>query len=74
MNIYEFLDTLMTHVYTIPEGKMFYLCGDWNSRCGDLSDFVEGVDNLPERSIVDFKCNSYGNIFCNFLKDINCCI
>jgi hypothetical protein len=41
VNIYECLNTLMTRVYTIPNGKMYYLCGDWNSRCGDLSDFVE---------------------------------
>ena len=23
---------------------------------------------------MDFKCNSYGSIFCDFLIDVNCCI
>lgn len=66
VNIYEFLDTLMTQVYTIPDGKMFYLCENCNSRCGDLSNFVEGVDNLPECSIVDFKFDRYGSMLCDF--------
>ena len=28
--------------------------GDFNSRCGDLKDYIEGVDNLCDREIVDF--------------------
>ncbi|VDI27419.1 Hypothetical predicted protein [Mytilus galloprovincialis] len=68
------METLMTHIYTIPNGHAFYICGDWNSRCSDFSDFIEGVDQLPERNIVDFQHNSYGSVFCDFLIDVNCCI
>ncbi|CAC5368340.1 unnamed protein product [Mytilus coruscus] len=53
---------------------MFYLCGDWNSLCGDMLDYIPGVDSLPERHVVDFKCNTYGSIFCDFLSDVSCCI
>ncbi|CAC5417977.1 unnamed protein product [Mytilus coruscus] len=74
VNVYEFLESLMTQMYTIPKGNQFYLCGDFNSRCGDLNDFVEGVDTLPERQVVDYKTNKYGSIFCEFLADINCCM
>ncbi|CAC5371890.1 unnamed protein product [Mytilus coruscus] len=45
-------------IYTIPNENMFYLCGDWNSRCGDMLDYIPGVDSLPERHVVDFKCNT----------------
>ncbi|CAC5421696.1 unnamed protein product [Mytilus coruscus] len=62
VNVYEFLESLMTQIYTIPNGNQFYLCGDFNSRCGDLNDFVEGVDTLPERQVVDYKT-----------KRIKCC-
>ncbi|VDH90239.1 Hypothetical predicted protein [Mytilus galloprovincialis] len=74
VNVHDFMETLMTHIYTIPNGHAFYICGDWNSRCSDFSDFIEGVDQLPERNIVDFQHNSYGSVFCDFLIDVNCCI
>ncbi|CAG2186873.1 unnamed protein product [Mytilus edulis] len=35
---------------------------------------VRGVDNLPEREVIDFKANSYGEIFCEFLSNVNCCV
>ncbi|CAG2245923.1 unnamed protein product [Mytilus edulis] len=74
VNIHEFFDILMTNIYTIPQGKPFYICGDWNSRCSDLPDSIEGIDKLPQRNVVDFQHNGYGNIFCDFLTDVNCCI
>ncbi|CAG2188857.1 unnamed protein product [Mytilus edulis] len=74
VNVHEFLESLMSQMYTIPKGNQFYLCGDFNSRCGDLNDFVEGIDTLPERQVVDYKTNKYGSIFCEFLADINCCM
>lgn len=74
VNIHEFMETLMTQLYTIPQGNMFYLCGDWNSRSSGLSDSIEGIDSLPERNVIDFQTNGYGSIFCDFLIDVNCCI
>ncbi|CAC5396569.1 unnamed protein product [Mytilus coruscus] len=63
VNIYEFLDSLSSDIYTIPNGSPFYLFGDWNSRVSDMPDFIEGIDILPERNVVDFTNNSYGDIF-----------
>ncbi|CAG2195601.1 unnamed protein product [Mytilus edulis] len=74
VNAQEFFDNIIGDIYTIPNENMFYLCGDWNSRCGDMLDYIPGVDSLPERNVVDFKCNTYGSIFCDFLSDISCCI
>ncbi|CAC5379308.1 unnamed protein product [Mytilus coruscus] len=64
----------MTKVYTVPQGNAFYMCGDWNSRCSDFTDSITGIDNLPDRHVVDFQCNSYGKVFCEFLTDVSCCI
>ena len=64
----------MSQIYSIPDGRMFYLCGDWNSRCADFQDSIQGVDTLPKRNVVDFQHNSYGGSFCYFLIDVNCCI
>ncbi|CAG2188375.1 unnamed protein product [Mytilus edulis] len=68
VNVHEFFDNLMTKVYTVPQGNPFYMCGDWNSRCSDFVDSITGIDNLPDRHVVDFQCNSYGKVFVNFLQ------
>ena len=74
VNVHEFLDTLMTQVYTIPHGNPFFLCADWNSRRSDFVDFIPGIDLLRERQTVDYQYNMYGKLFTDFLVDINCCI
>ncbi|CAG2243430.1 unnamed protein product [Mytilus edulis] len=73
-NAYEFFDTLMSQIYSIPNGCPFYICGDFNIRIGDMKDYIPGVDNLPEREVIYFKANSYGEIFCEFLSNVNCCV
>ncbi|CAC5356045.1 unnamed protein product [Mytilus coruscus] len=45
-----------------------------NSRVSDIEDYIQGIDLLPERNVVDFTPNSYGDLFCEFLSNINCCI
>ena len=51
-----------------------YICGDFNSRLGDLVDYIEGVNEVPPRDILDFSKNAHGQHFCNFLTDSNCCV
>jgi hypothetical protein len=36
-----------------------------------LSDFIEGIDDLPERNVVDCTCNSYGEMLVDFLVFVN---
>ena len=64
----------MSQIYSIPNGNPFYICGDFNSRIGEMEDFIPGVDELPEREVIDSKSNSYGEIFCEFLSNVNCCV
>ncbi|VDH91823.1 Hypothetical predicted protein [Mytilus galloprovincialis] len=70
-NVNEFFETLMTKIYTLPQGSPFYLCGDWNSRCSDSN---AGIDSVPERHVIDFHHNGYGSTSCDFLIDVNGCI
>ncbi len=39
-----------------------------------MHDYLEGVDPVPEREVIDFKTNSYGGLLCEFLISTNCCI
>ena len=52
----------------------FYICGDFNAHYGDMADFTEGVDQLPERQVLDFTLNGYSDLFIDFLINVNCCI
>ncbi len=52
----------------------FYVCGYFNSHVGNASDFIEGVDMIPERDTVDFTRNMYGDKFEYFLISVNCCM
>lgn len=73
-NVHDFFDSLMSQIYSIPNGNPFYICGDFNSRIGEMEDFIPGVDELPEREVIDYKSNCYGEIFCEFLSNVNCCV
>jgi len=50
------------------------ITGDFNSRTGSESDFVEEVDNLPSRSNIDSTLNSYGDMFIDLCVDANFCM
>ena len=70
----EFYDQLLTNIYEYQHLGKFILCGDFNSRIGDMADFIEGVDVIQDRNVIDYSKNMYGEFLCNFLIDSNCCI
>ena len=39
-----------------------------------MADFIEGVDVIQDRNVIDYSKNMYGEFLCNFLIDSNCCI
>ena len=43
------------------------ICGDMNSRLGHFEDFIEGVDDIPPRNILDYNSNGHGTLFGDFL-------
>lgn len=69
-----FFDRLMCQIHSYCKDTMFYICGDFNARCSNFEDFIAGVDQIPERSVVDFSSNKYGELLTEFLIDSNCCI
>jgi hypothetical protein len=69
-----FFSTLRDHVYTYQNDGVVYMCGDFNSRPGDKSDYIVGVDDVPERHVVDHIANSYGEQLIDFLIDCNFCM
>ena len=56
VNGQEFYETLLGQVYSF-QNDPYYICGDFNSRLGELVDFIEGEDSIERRHVVDFKKN-----------------
>ncbi|VDI24173.1 Hypothetical predicted protein [Mytilus galloprovincialis] len=50
------------------------ISGDFNSRIGYNTDFIEGVDRIPSREVIDKTENHYGDLFVDFLVDSNFCV
>ena len=48
-----FYSDLMLKFYDYQNDGDVIFCGDFNSRCGDESDYIEGVDNIPPREVID---------------------
>ena len=39
---------------------------------GDRADYVEGVDQVPNRHVIDHKTNGYGDFLCDFFVSRSC--
>ena len=73
-NVDSFYDHLLTCVYEYQNDGYIYICGDFNSRCGELDDFIIGVDVLPQRKVIDFTLNNYGERLIDCLINTNMCM
>ena len=71
---HDFFETLLSQVYCFQQNGPFLICGDFNSRLGKNTDFIEGVDDITQRQILDTTENTYGQICCDFLVSANCCV
>ena len=74
LKLTEFYDSLMCQIHTYCKDNNFFICGDFNSRLGDLEDFISGIYDVPERNIVGFHVNNEGERLCEFLINTDCCI
>ena len=70
----DFFDNLICQMHEYCQKEMFYICGDFNARYSDFQDFIEGVDTIQSRHVIDFTSNKYGELLCDFMIDTNCCI
>ena len=50
------------------------ICGDMNSRIGQLSDSISMLDEIPQRSAIDKSTNQHGFTFVEFLNDAKFCV
>lgn len=69
-----FFADLLYQVYMYQNEGTVCISGDFNSRIGYNTDFIEGVDRIPSREVIDKTENHYGDLFVDFLVDSNFCV
>jgi hypothetical protein len=70
----DYFDELLGQIYLYQNDGPFFICGDFNSRVGDLHDFDADLDDVCERNVTDFKVNAYGRLFIDLLISSSCCM
>ena len=67
----KFFEDLIQQVYCNQSKGNTIICGDFNARCGSNTEYIEGVDDVKPRTVIDQTENHNGDLFCEFLSDIN---
>ena len=70
----SFYSHLITLVYDAVNSDVTLICGDFNARIGERCDYIEDVDELPPRIVLDKVVNNHGELFIDFLRDIKMCV
>ena len=65
----------LTHlVYLCCDYDSVYLSGDLNARVGNKLDFVDGVDDIPKRVVIDDRISGHGDALLDFCHETKLCI
>ena len=68
-NISAFFNHLLSLLYLHSNCDSVIICGDINVRIGSNVDYIEGIDNVKTRNVVDCMKNNYFENLIEFLKD-----
>ena len=69
-----FFSHLVTELYQCSEYDLVFVCGDFNARIGEVADFVNEIDGLKTRNIIDTIRGGHCETFIDFVKDSRLCI
>ena len=67
-----FYSTLLEQVHFYQNEGRIYMCGDFNSRVWDASEFIQGVDDVTLRGVIDHTSNVNGDLSFIFLSTRVC--
>ena len=73
-NADDFFNHLLSLIYMYDDADNIFISGDLNARVGDLQDYVQFVDDIPARNVVDYTRNSHGQCLIDFLLESKLCI
>ena len=70
----SFFNHLLNQAYLLCDVDMFLIGGDLNARVNVNGDYIEGIDDVPARKIIDESKNKHGDSFLDYLLDSKMCI
>ncbi len=73
-NAIDFYQYLLSISYAQCDCDMIVMTGDFNSRLGNMSDFIKNVDNIEMRSVIDKSINKHGRECIQFLLESKFCV
>ena len=62
----EYFQYLVGMIYELYDLDLIIMCGDYNARIGSKKDYVETIDDIPSRQVVDTVSNDHGQSLINF--------
>ena len=65
----SFFTHLLSMLYLHSYVDSCFCFGDFNSRVSNEADNISIIDEIPERSVIDFTLNNHGESFLDFLKE-----
>ena len=69
----QFYSALLHIIFTVHVENII-ICGDLNSRIGNLNDVVFNPENLPKREFIDHHINQHGRSLIEFLHGAGFCV
>ncbi len=61
-----FMSYLLSLIYLYYNYDTMFLVCDVNSRLSKKLDYIEGIDNIPRRQVLDETSNKDGDVFLDF--------
>ena len=68
-----FYSHLLSLLYSVEFDNLI-ICGDFNSRIGNIMDYVTDIDSIPVRQVIDKHVNQHGKCLIDFLIESKLCI
>ena len=70
----SFFSYLTNLIYLHCDYDAVYIAGDLNGRVGENADYIDQVDELPRRNVIDFTVNGHGEALTEFCIESKMCI
>lgn len=65
---------VLSLIYSLCDCDAIYLVRDVNSRLGTLTDYIDGIDDISERAVLDNIKNKHGEVYQDFLIEAKMCV
>ena len=65
---------LLANMFELCEMDLIIMGGDFNARLGNMKDYIEDLDEIPPRTVLDENQNEHGKLFNDFLLQSKMCV